>query len=242
MIGIIGTGRLGLSLFEFYNNTNKIVLTSSRNVDKKFMLNRKIYQNVDNTTNMRESRIIHLCIKPNDFEVLSQQIRPYIRNDHIFISWMAKTSINEISTKLNISDEQICRAMGSVLMRHNNGVICLYKNNTKYNLDSYFPCINKIWLDDEKHIDTCTIAAGCGPAYLSEFVDSIIKQNMAKGLKYEHSMLIAKENLRGLVHWLDQGLYTSYLKEQVASPGGLTEQGLNKIKNSNFDDIIKQLY
>lgn len=242
MIGIIGAGRLGSALIGYYSHFNSKILISTKNINNQLILNRQVYPTINNIENIQKSHLINLCVKPSDFDNLSKEIRPYIQPDQLFVSWMANIDISTISTKLNIDQRQVCRAMGNIFIQHKNGTVCLYTTSTKYNWNSYFPVINKIWLSKEKIIDTCTVAVGCGPAYISEFINMINNHNINNGLKCEQSMLILKENLRGLTYWLDNGLNINNLKEQVSSPGGLTEQGLNKIKNSSIDTIIKELY
>lgn len=241
-IGILGSGRLGISLAEYYHQYGNNILITSRQVNKKVIVNRNLLSTVDNSDAMKNSKILHLCVKPNNFNELAEQIKPYIEQDQIFISWLAKTKVKDISKTLEIDDKRVCRAMGNIFIRNKHGPVCLYKGRSNLNWDFNFPEVNKIWIKDENIMDTCTISAGCNPAYLAQIIDIFVKAGVESGLSITESTLIINENLKGLSDWLNKGLSTSSIKELVSSPNGVTERGLQHLVGSDLEKIIKDLY
>ena len=84
------------------------------------------------------------------------------------------------------------------------------------------------WLDEESRLDAVTAISGSGPAYLFRFIEALAGAGEAAGLDPDTATALARETVVGaaaLAGASDSPVAT--LRQQVTSPGGTTEAGLD---------------
>jgi pyrroline-5-carboxylate reductase len=85
-----------------------------------------------------------------------------------------------------------------------------------------------IWLEDEARFDLVTALAGSGPGFVYRFIDALAGAAEALGLEREVAEQLALATVDGasaLAAGSDIG--PGDLADRVASPGGMTREGLN---------------
>ena len=85
-----------------------------------------------------------------------------------------------------------------------------------------------IWLDDEARFDLVTALAGSGPGFVYRFIDALAGAAVELGLEREAAEQLALATVDGassLAAVSDSG--PGALADRVASPGGMTREGLN---------------
>lgn len=85
-----------------------------------------------------------------------------------------------------------------------------------------------VWLEDESQYDLATALAGSGPGFVYRFIDALSEAGAALGLEPEQSRALALAMVEGAT-LLAAGsdLSPAELADRVASPGGMTREGLN---------------
>lgn len=84
------------------------------------------------------------------------------------------------------------------------------------------------WIADEEQFDLVTALAGSGPGFLYRFIDALASSAHEMGLPLDQAERLALamvEGAAGLASASD--LSPHQLAERVASPGGMTREGLN---------------
>lgn len=87
---------------------------------------------------------------------------------------------------------------------------------------------NAVWLETEEHYDLATALAGSGPGFVYRFIDALAEAASALGLEDEQARALALAMVDGAGSLaVDAGVTPAELADRVASPGGMTREGLN---------------
>lgn len=85
-----------------------------------------------------------------------------------------------------------------------------------------------VWLEDESQFDLVTALAGSGPGFVYRFIDALAGAAQELGLDREDAQSLALATVEGasaLAATAD--ISPGELADRVASPGGMTREGLN---------------
>ncbi|WP_375196087.1 pyrroline-5-carboxylate reductase family protein [Sphingobium sp.] len=95
------------------------------------------------------------------------------------------------------------------------------------------------WIADEGQFNEVTALSGCGPAFLFRFIDAFARAGEALGLPADQSARMALATVRGSASMAARASESpAVLADRVASPGGMTRQGLNVL---DADDRLLKL-
>ena len=87
----------------------------------------------------------------------------------------------------------------------------------------------------EKLIDAGSALSGCGPAFVSLFVEALADGAVACGLTRQQAVEYACQTLVGTARMLLQtGMHPGALKDAVCSPGGSTIAGVAALEGGAF--------
>ena len=90
------------------------------------------------------------------------------------------------------------------------------------------------WIGDEAQFNLVTALSGCGPAYLFRFIDALAGAAARLGLPQEQAERLALATVQGAATLaVEAGESPAVLADRVASPGGMTRQGMNVLDEGN---------
>ncbi|MBE5073636.1 pyrroline-5-carboxylate reductase [Erythrobacteraceae bacterium E2-1 Yellow Sea] len=90
------------------------------------------------------------------------------------------------------------------------------------------------WLDDEALFDLVTALAGSGPGFVYRFIDALSAAAQELGLPHQLAAELAVATVEGSASLAAQAdVDPGQLADRVASPGGMTREGLNVLDNGN---------
>ncbi|MDJ0641872.1 MAG: pyrroline-5-carboxylate reductase dimerization domain-containing protein [Erythrobacter sp.] len=90
-----------------------------------------------------------------------------------------------------------------------------------------------VWLDSEEHYDLCTALAGSGPGFVYRFIDALATAAHELGLDAESARSLSLAMVEGgAALAAASDLSPGELAERVASPGGMTREGLNVLDDN----------
>lgn len=237
-IGIIGYGSIGSILSECLSKCNSVyVYTRTKEKNKK-------YPNLTISELCDKCEIIFLCIKPIDFEIFMEQNKDNFTNKNILISIVSGISINKYQKYLS---NKIFRIMTNVNININKGVMA-YCPGTNCNIQDeniIFKLFENMTYNiikiNDNLFNSFTCIVGSGPAFISIFVDNMIISSQKLGFDENESKSLVLFTIMGTLVNLNMKSSNEII-ESIASPGGITQDGINYAEDKNFSKIIQDIF
>ena len=238
-IHIVGLGNLGSA---FLNGLNSIEDVNLFLYDDSTAVRQSIQDEfsiiVDDSITSIQSGVIILCIKPQNINDFFNNNHEKISKDVLICSPVAGLEIKTIESFI---ENKIIRVMPNLLIKDNQGFIPYISN-----YDDDYLTFNKIVLAklgvtkefEEEMFPLITALSGSGPAWYYELSSQLVNSGQELGLSLDDSELIIKELVKALPALVAEDSSFKDLVNQVKSPNGTTEAGLNSLNNDSFDRII----
>lgn len=185
---------------------------------------------------------IFLGVKPQGLASLVEQIKPVLASREskpTLVSMLAGVTTEKITNLLGLN-LPVIRIMPNLPVSVGAGMILLCKNslvtseicNTFKTDMKESGVIDEI---DEKLIDAASAVSGCGPAFVSLFIEALSDGGVACGLPRDKALLYATQTALGTAKAiLDTPIHPAQLKDNVCSPGGTTIEGVRALEDSAF--------
>lgn len=256
-IGIIGYGNMGRAIAQRIKDKYVVAVFDK---DKHKISN---LENIAATQTpaqlVEQSEIIILAVKPQDFDILFNEIKPYVAGK-LFISIAAGISTGYIKSQLGLTT-RVVRIMPNLPSQIGKGMSVISKEqNIEDGLNSAWRLAYDIFsnlgsvlpVDKEEMINSATAISGSGPAFFchyvikenkkanevrDEFVELLTQAAVNLGFDKREAQLLSVTTVDGTIAMLkEKQLSCEELIKMVASKGGTTEAGLEVL---NFGGLIK---
>lgn len=189
--------------------------------------------------------IIIVAVKPQDFKKLSEQIKMFLKQEHLILSVMAGISIEKIQSELNV--EKVVRSMPNISTQIGQGVT-VFSASTEIDRKELFIIQNLInttgkslYVSDEKMLNPATAISGSGPAYVYYFMNAMIKAAENLGFSSSEAIFLVNNTFLGAVQLQNRSkLSHQEWMEKVTSKGGTTEAALNFFNEKNVSENLIQ--
>ena len=185
---------------------------------------------------------IFLGVKPQVMSIMLSQVAPALaarKDGFVLVSMAAGVCISDIR-KMAGGDYPVIRIMPNIPASVGGGVI-LYdatENVSSEAVEVFRKAMANAGLVDplpEKLIDAGSALSGCGPAFVSLFVEALADGAVACGLPRDKALAYAAQTVAGSATMLAQtGMHPAALKDAVCSPGGTTIMGVNALEQGGF--------
>ncbi|SFS61755.1 competence protein ComER [Paenibacillus sp. 453mf] len=250
-VGFIGTGSMGSLLINAFLASGALdarqIVASNRTHAKVLKLS-SIYPGLKaaetNQETVMKANFIFLCVKPHEFKEVAQDIKPFIKPEHILISITSPVQIRHLESVLPCKITKIIpsithlRGSGASLCIHGNRM----KDEDKKQVEQLFSYISRPVQVEESFTRISSDLTSCGPAFIAYFLEQWIQAAVQHtGIDHEDATCLASEMLLGTGKLLTEGAMTpSQLQKRVAVPGGITAKALNLL-DSNLAGVFDQL-
>jgi pyrroline-5-carboxylate reductase len=91
---------------------------------------------------------------------------------------------------------------------------------------------------EEDLIDAATAIMGCSPGYLALMAEVLVEAGVKEGLTEDQALRMVARSLSATGGLLDLH-QPAALKEAVASPGGMTEAGLDALEERKIHEVLQ---
>jgi pyrroline-5-carboxylate reductase len=251
-LGIIGSGQLAKSyltgLLASGFPLHRCVLLQRSSASSRFTMRHDIdtLLGVERTSELDKLPldVVILAVKRKDIGGIAEALRRAGRRPGILLSAVAGMSSANLTEAFSPS-LGIVRCMPNLgaAVRCSSTLVWPYSDlpeSTKQVVDELFGSIGTIWpMGSESMLDGVTAFAAAGPAYIARMAVALERGGAGLGLDAATSAAIAKELCVSTGKLLDapaSSLCT--LMAGVASPGGMTERGLDHLDAAGLDGDV----
>jgi pyrroline-5-carboxylate reductase len=187
---------------------------------------------------------------PSDIDILFLGVRPQDlpnislgnSSPSLIVSMMAGVSCEEINKYS--PESAVVRCMPNTPCEHGFGITPIYyRGEANSNYSSFIESaqyLGELFFVNEEHlIDAATGISGGGPAYVMVIAEAMIKAAEELGFSYFDSKRLVGKTLEGSGKLLQiSDKLPETLAQDVMTPNGTTEQGVNELKRQNVDVAI----
>lgn len=191
-----------------------------------------------NTALGKASDLIVLAVKPN---VLDDVAGELVEAGTPVISILAGTSLERLGEAF--PGIELVRVMPNLGARLRQAVLCVtYPDGTpperREMTNQLLGLLGEVIELEEELIDAATAIMGCSPGYLALMAEVLVEAGVREGLTADQAMRMVSRAMSatgGLLELHEPAV----LKEAVASPGGMTEAGLNALQEHRIHEILQ---
>ncbi|MEO0464265.1 MAG: pyrroline-5-carboxylate reductase [Pseudomonadota bacterium] len=186
---------------------------------------------------------VMLGFKPHQLSAIAPDLQSISRAGTTIYSLLAGLTLAQISAAFPAASAHV-RVMPNLAARINRSpVILLERGLDESGRAATFALFDAlgtaVWLDDESRFDLVTALAGSGPGFVYRFIDALAAAAVELGLEQEQATELATSMVEGASALAARAdLSPAELANNVASPGGMTREGLNVLDEG---DALKRL-
>ncbi len=189
----------------------------------------------DNTAAVRGAEVVVLAVHPDQAERVVRELGGALRPEAVVISIVTGVPTFALEGWLE-AELPVIRAVPNIaaLVKTSMTVLCRGRHAGEEHVDlaeRLFGTIGRVARIDERHMDSCTGLAGCGPAFALEVIEALALGGIKRGLPRHVSRQMAAQVLHGAAELvLETGMHPAELRDQVTTPGGCTIDGITKLE------------
>ncbi|MBK8700379.1 MAG: pyrroline-5-carboxylate reductase [Saprospiraceae bacterium] len=251
---VIGGGNMGLTFAKSFLSTHIVtpeqMVVLEKSEEKAIELSRLNVGTIYGEPGqyIRESDLIILAVKPQDFKDLSLRIKPFIDPQQVVLSIMAGVKMDTIVEAFGTP--KVVRAMPNLPAQVGVGmtVFTSLPEVSRIELVTVQNLINStgkaIYVEDENMVDAATAISGSGPAYVFYIMHGLIEAAHQMGFTQAESELLSYQTFRGAVELFNKSEYNcEEWIGKVMSKGGTTEAAFRVFREEKTrDGFIKGVH
>jgi pyrroline-5-carboxylate reductase len=247
-VAVIGAGVMGEALISalitYGVKPTNITISEKREERAAELISRYKVANAELATNVAQSDLILLVVKPQDMATVLAEIAPVISKGVLVISFVAGKQIRGIADIIGTSANPVIRVMPNTPTLVGAGmsaISCceLVSPEQRAFTLGFLGAVGKVIEVDEDLQDAVTATSGSGPAYFFRFVEAMVDGAVALGLSKEDATTLTIQTIVGAAKLLDQsGDSPTTLREKVTSPNGTTFAALNSFNDSEISATV----
>jgi len=179
-----------------------------------------------------DTDVFCIIVKSYVFEEIAKTIEKSSLSGKLIISMMAGVTFEQIHSLLGNVD--LARAMPSIAIATNEGVIAYTK--IPESVSSIFKKFGFAYQTEPEEIEKVMAFAATGPAYAAYLVKALATAGKSMGFSDDVASHIAALSFK----YACNNTNFSEIIKSVATPGGATEQGLNRMDECDVPGIVTE--
>jgi pyrroline-5-carboxylate reductase len=237
-IAIIGGGRIGEALLSglVSSGVGDIVVTSRTDARVAALREKHgVEATTSNPDAVRGAALVVVAVKPQDIDVLLEEIGPLLTAEQTVLSIAAAIPTSHIEERI-ADGVPVVRAMPNAPSTVHEGMAGLAAG--AHAGDEHLALAEEALLHlgrvvrvPESAMDAVTAVSGSGPAYFALIAEAMIEAGILLGLSREVSTTLVIQTMLGTAKQLrDEGMHPVELRESVTSPGGTTIAAIRELE------------
>lgn len=246
-LGIIGFGNMAEAISQGFVKNNFLSKQSVFVYDIKDERREIAKSNFNFSTTsidnlISKSDVILISVKPNQLEEILLHIKNSI-SKKLIISICAGKTISFIE-KIIGNNSSISRVNPNTPALVGEGVTAITFNKNVDEIQksftlSLFKSVGKVYELEEKYLNAITGLAGSGPAFIFSVIEAMADAGVYSGLSRDMAYEIAAQTVLGSAKLvIETKLHPAKLRDNVASPGGTTIEGIYELEQKGFNGIL----
>jgi pyrroline-5-carboxylate reductase len=181
--------------------------------------------------------LIVVAVKPQDFDVLLDEIADVVTPEQTVLSVAAAIPTKTIEAKL-AAGVPVVRAMPNAPATVHEGVAGLCPGSAAGDAhlalaEEALSHLGGVVRVPEEYMDAVTAVSGSGPAYFALLAEAMIEAGILLGLGREVSTRLVVQTMLGTAKLLrDEQMHPVELREKVTSPGGTTIRAVRELEQA----------
>jgi pyrroline-5-carboxylate reductase len=242
-VAVLGAGTLGEALIAGlisggWRGPDEIVATGRRE-ERVNELREKlgVEATLSNADAVADAALIVIAVKPQDFDVLLEEIAPVVSPDQTVLSVAAAIPTTAIEERLP-KGVPVVRAMPNAPAIVHEGIagMCAGANADEPHLalaEEALLHLGAVVRVPEPYMDAVTAVSGSGPAYFALLAEAMIEAGILLGLGRDVSTQLVVQTMLGSAKLLrDEQMHPVELRERVTSPGGTTIRAVRELEQA----------
>jgi pyrroline-5-carboxylate reductase len=242
-IAVLGAGTIGEALIagllsSHWRKPAEIIATGRRE-DRLAELRERfgIEVTLSNSDAIQGAALVVIAVKPQDFDVLLDEIAPVLSPDQTVLSVAAAIPTKTIEDRLP-EPVPVTRAMPNAPSTVHEGIagLCAGAHADEQHLalaEEALGHLGAVVRVPETYMDAVTAVSGSGPAYFALLSEAMIEAGILLGLGREVSTQLVIQTMLGTAKLLrDEKMHPVELREKVTSPGGTTIRAVRELEQA----------
>lgn len=249
---LLGGGRLGSAIAEGIaaDKTHSLMLQiCDRHPDKLEVLKALWPERFSVTTQMQDAvtgaEVVVLLVKPKDITRVSREIANWLSKDVLVISCAAGVPVGKIEQALQ--GVAVARAMPNVAIKKRRGATAVVfgahvqAKRDLLRIDAIFGKLGELFvLPSEDQFHAVSALLGSGPAFFMLFLEAVGAAGVKAGLAPLEADRFARAAFLSSSALIDHGEQPQDVRQQIASPGGMTAEGLHVMQKNGLNAMMEE--
>ena len=246
-IGFLGAGKMATALAKGFINAKLAApkdITASDPYDaarKHFAEETGAKTAASNHETAKFADVLILATKPDQVAAALAEIQDALKlkKSYLLLSIAAGVPIAKLESALP-AGARVIRVMPNTpaLIGESASAFAPGKNATAEDAELAKKLLSAVGIAfqvKESLLDAVTGLSGSGPAYVYQFIEALSDGGVASGLPRDIATRLAAQTVSGAAQMILQtGQHPGALKDQVASPGGTTIEGLHELEKGKL--------
>ncbi len=247
-IAIIGCGNLGLSITQglLQKIDGKQITVTRHNIDAvKFLEKDGVRVTSSNCDAVAGADVVLLAVKPYLVTDVLTEISSKLTDKHIVVSLATGVALSDIESACP-STMEVIRVMPNIAAAVGESASCISKGSSASSeslatVKQIFDLIGTSVVIDENLMESATVLAGCGTAFVLRFIRAMVEAGVQIGFKPDVATLIANQTVKGAAQiLLCNGNHPEAELDKVTTPKGVTITALNEMERNGFSSSVIQ--
>jgi pyrroline-5-carboxylate reductase len=245
-IAILGGGNLGTSLAKGLIHSKQftyqnLLITEKREPRMVYLQGLGFTVSNNNIEAVRNSHIVVISVKPQQFSSLAGEIKDHITDGKILISTVTGVSFRDIENV--VGTIPMLRIMPNTALEICESMTCIAFKNTSLEqetaMTALFENMGKTLVIPEELMDAATVVGACGIAFALRFMRAMSQGGIEIGFNSEMSQLITAQTVKGAAQLIvETSNHPEKEIDKVTTPQGITISGLNEMEHQGLSSAV----
>lgn len=196
---------------------------------------------------VRRTNIIFLCVRPQQMRALLLELSPYITKEKFIVSIAAGIPVQKIKAKLIHKPIVVHIHPTSLAFSSNPLGVSFIEANPEVDefrmnlIKDIFSIFGEVKIVNQEELNKYIVMGGCVPAFISFIVYYLTEIGKELGMSHNEATELESRMVIGIKNLIYNEHFTpEEIIEKIATPNGITTEGLSVFKSSILKDILNE--